>query len=156
MDFKIVKILFIYFMSTFLLGCGFEPLLSQKNQIYGIEKTFIEGDRRLGQILVNNLNLTTTSEKKASIYLNANMSKEISDRSNTGKIKEYSIKITYQIKILDNKNLDQLIDKKFEKSGSYQTSVLHLDTLNNEKKIVNNLIKSIAEQIMNDLSLIKN
>ena len=74
MDFKIVKILFIYFMSTFLLGCGFEPLLSQKNQIYGIEKTFIEGDRRLGQILVNNLNLTTTSEKKASIYLNANMS----------------------------------------------------------------------------------
>ena len=84
------------------------------------------------------------------------MSKEISDRSNTGKIKEYSIKITYQIKILDNKNLDQLIDKKFEKSGSYQTSVLHLDTLNNEKKIVNNLIKSIAEQIMNDLSLIKN
>ena len=69
-----------------------------KNQIYGIEKSFIEGDRRLGQMLVNNLNLTTKSEKKASIYLNANMSKEISDRSNTGKIKEYSIKITYQRK----------------------------------------------------------
>tara|TARA_B100000700_G_C14600499_1_gene648838 strand:- start:151 stop:621 length:471 start_codon:yes stop_codon:yes gene_type:complete len=151
-----IKILLISIISSFLLGCGFEPLLSQKNQIYRIEKTYIEGDRRLGQILANNLNLTSASDRKASIYINADLSKEISDRSTAGKIKEYSINITYNIKIIDSESLKVLIEKRFDKSGSYQTSVLHLDTLNNEKKIVNNLIKSIAEQIMNDLSLIKN
>ena len=42
------------------------------------------------------------------------------------------------------------------RSGTYNASVLHLDTLNSEKKIVNNLTKSVAEQIMNELGLIQN
>ena len=56
---------------------------------------------------------------------------------------------------MNNKNRDILVKRIFNESGSYKASTLYLDTLNSEKKIINNLIVSIADEITKELSLIK-
>ena len=127
-----------------------------KNKIYGIEKTNVTGDRRLGQILINNLTVSKTKEKKAILNVNASKSKSVSDRSKAGKIKEYTVDVSFDVELLDSGNRNVLVKKQYIRSGTYNASVLHLDTLNSEKKIVNNLTKSVAEQIMNELGLIQN
>jgi outer membrane lipopolysaccharide assembly protein LptE/RlpB len=156
---KSLKLLNFFILVSFtiiLFGCGYEPLLGEKYQIYGIEKTNVTGDRRLGQILINNLTVSKTKEKKAILNVNASKSKSVSDRSKAGKIKEYTVDVSFDVELLDSGNRNVLVKKQYIRSGTYNASVLHLDTLNSEKKIVNNLTKSVAEQIMNELGLIQN
>ncbi len=153
---KLLNFFILFSFTIILFGCGYEPLLGEKYQIYGIEKTNVSGDRRLGQILINNLTVSKTKEKKAILNVNASKSKSVSDRSKAGKIKEYTVDVSFDVELLDSGNRNVLVKKQYIRSGTYNASVLHLDTLNSEKKIVNNLTKSVAEQIMNELGLIQN
>lgn len=153
---KLLNFFILFSFTIILFGCGYEPLLGEKYQIYGIEKTNVTGDRRLGQILINNLTVSKTKEKKAILNVNASKSKSVSDRSKAGKIKEYTVDVSFDVELLDSGNRKVLVKKQYIRSGTYNASVLHLDTLNSEKKIVNNLTKSVAEQIMNELGLIQN
>jgi|TARA_B000000532_G_scaffold196957_1_gene163143 outer membrane lipopolysaccharide assembly protein LptE/RlpB len=153
---KLLNFFILFSFTIILFGCGYEPLLGEKYQIYGIEKTNVTGDRRLGQILINNLTVSKTKEKKAILNVNASKSKSVSDRSKAGKIKEYTVDVSFDVELLDSGNRNVLVKKQYIRSGTYNASVLHLDTLNSEKKIVNNLTKSVAEQIMNELGLIQN
>ena len=153
---KLLNFFILFSFTIILFGCGYEPLLGEKYQIYGIEKTNVTGDRRLGQILINNLTVSKTKEKKAILNVNASKSKSVSDRSKAGKIKEYTVDVNFDVELLDSVNRNVLVKKQYIRSGTYNASVLHLDTLNSEKKIVNNLTKSVAEQIMNELGLIQN
>ena len=153
---KLLNFFILFSFTIILFGCGYEPLLGEKYQIYGIEKTNVTGDRRLGQILINNLTVSKTKEKKAILNVNASKSKSVSDRSKAGKIKEYTVDVIFDVELLDSGNRNVLVKKQYIRSGTYNASVLHLDTLNSEKKIVNNLTKSVAEQIMNELGLIQN
>ena len=153
---KLLNFFILFSFTIILFGCGYEPLLGEKYQIYGIEKTNVTGDRRLGQILINNLTVSKTKEKKAILNVNASKAKSVSDRSKAGKIKEYTVDVSFDVELLDSGNRNVLVKKQYIRSGTYNASVLHLDTLNSEKKIVNNLTKSVAEQIMNELGLIQN
>jgi len=153
---KLFKVLLFFTILFLLSNCGYEPLFSEKYGKYGIEKKYIEGDRRLGQILTNNLTSSKNTEKQATLYVNASKSRKVSDRSSAGKIKEYTANIIFDVKIVDSYSKKTLIQKQFTGSGSYRASTLYLDTLNSEKKILNNLTTSIAEQIQNELNLIQN
>ena len=81
---KLLNFFILFSFTIILFGCGYEPLLGEKYQIYGIEKTNVTGDRRLGQILINNLTVSKTKEKKAILNVNASKSKSVSDRSKAG------------------------------------------------------------------------
>ena len=153
---KIAKFLIFPIIFTTFSGCGYEPLLGEKYGKYGIEKTVIQGDRRLGQILVNNLTFSKDKNSKLALTINSSKNREVSERTNTGKVKDYSIEVNFQIKATDTLTGDILIEKDFNDSQTYKASTLHTDTLNNEKKIVNNLATGIANQIMNEINLIQN
>ncbi len=47
----------------------------------------------------------------------------------------------------------KILSKTFALSSNYKASDLYLDTLNREKKIINNLTETIAAQILTDLGL---
>ena len=47
----------------------------------------------------------------------------------------------------------KILSKTFALDGNYKASDLYLDTLNREKKIINELTETIASQILTDLSL---
>jgi hypothetical protein len=47
----------------------------------------------------------------------------------------------------------KILSKTFTLSSNYKSSNLYLDTLNREKKIINELAERIATQILTDLNL---
>ena len=47
----------------------------------------------------------------------------------------------------------KVLSKIFTLDGNYKASDLYIDTLNREKKIMNELTEAIATQILTDLSL---
>ena len=69
------------------------------------------------------------------------------------KIIEYSLKISFDLTATESVSRKKILSKTFTLNGNYKASDLYTDTLNHEKKIANELIESIATQILIDLSL---
>ena len=150
--YKIVLIAF--FILSIISGCGYEPLAGKKDKNFSIERFEISGDKRLGRILSNNIN--TSSGKSNQLYLNikSKKSRKISNKSTTGKILEYTIDISFEINAINILNKKTVYSKIHSKKVSYKASDLYFDTLSNEKKLINNATKNIANQILMEINLI--
>ena len=85
--------------------------------------------------------------------LRSDQKRSISNKDKSGSVTEYNIKINFDVEVLDqDKKL--ILKSSFSENSNYKASNLHIDTLNREKIIINNLIKLVAEQITNQLNLI--
>ena len=148
-----LKKIFIFVISiNLLLSCGYQPILNKENQNFSIAKFNLEGNKRIGGLLKNNL----ISAKKATNLIELDIKSEkktaVSNKSQSGKILTYSITLTFEIAASENKNV--LFTKVFTKSQNYSASDVHSDTLNNEKKVVESLIESIASELQIELNSI--
>ena len=148
-----LKKIFIFVISiNLLLSCGYQPILNKENQNFSITKFNLEGNKRIGGLLKNNL----ISVKKAANLIELDIKSEkktaVSNKSQSGKILTYSITLTFEIAASENKNV--LFTKVFTKSQNYSASDVHSDTLNNEKKVVESLIEYIASEIQIELNSI--
>ena len=149
---KFNKILLFLMSVNLLLSCGYQPILNKENQNFSIAKFNLEGNKRIGGLLKNNL----ISAKKAANLIELDIKSEkktaVSNKSQSGKILTYSITLTFEIAASENKNV--LFTKVFTKSQNYSASDVHSDTLNNEKKVVESLIESIASELQIELNSI--
>ena len=148
-----LKKIFIFVISiNLLLSCGYQPILNKDNQNFSISKFNLEGNKRIGGLLKNNL----ISVKKAVNVIELNIKSEkktaVSNKNQSGKILTYSITLTFEVAASDNKNV--LFTKVFTKSQNYSASDVLSDTLNNEKKVVESLIESIASELQIELNSI--
>ena len=151
-DLKLKKIFTFVISINLLLSCGYQPILNKENQNFSIAKFNLEGNKRIGGLLKDNL----ISAKKAANLIELDIKSEkktaVSNKSQSGKILTYSITLTFEIAASENKNV--LFTKVFTKSQNYSASDVHSDTLNNEKKVVESLIESIASEIQIELNSI--
>jgi hypothetical protein len=151
---KLYKILFcfcfILFLS-FLSSCGYQPLNSKK---FGIKSFNIEGNKRLAQILKNNLVSSKNKSNNLILDINARKNRSIAHKDSAGKIIEYNLKISFDLTATESVGQKKVLSKTFTLDGNYRASDLYMDTLNHEKKIINELIEAIATQILTDLNLI--
>ena len=151
-NFKFNKIFFFALSINLLLSCGYQPILNKDNQNFSISKFNLEGNKRVGGLLKNNL----ISSKKALNIIELDIKSEkktsVSNKSQSGRILTYSITLMFEITASDNKNI--LFTKVFTKSQNYSASDVHSDTLNNEKKVVESLIESIASELQIELNSI--
>ena len=143
---------FILFLS-FLSGCGYQPLLNENSKKFGIKSFNIDGNKRLAQILKNNLVSSRNKSNNLILDINARKNRSITHKDSTGKIIEYNLKISFDLTATESISRKKVLSKTFTLDGNYKASDLYTDTLNREKKIVNELIESIATQILTDLSL---
>ncbi len=149
---KLNKIFIFVISINLLLSCGYQPILNKDNQNFSISKFNLEGNKRVGGLLKNNL----ISSKKALNIIELDIKSEkktsVSNKSQSGRILTYSITLMFEITASDNKNI--LFTKVFTKSQNYSASDVHSDTLNNEKKVVESLIESIASELQIELNSI--
>ncbi len=143
---------FILFLS-FLLSCGYQPLLNENSKNFSIKSFNIEGNKRLAQILKNNLISPRNKSNNLILNINARKNRSIAHKNSTGKITEYNLKISFDLTAIESVSRIQVLSKTFTLDGNYKASDLYSDTLNREKKITNELIETIATQILTDLSL---
>ncbi len=143
---------FILFLS-FLSSCGYQSLLNENSKKFSIKSFNIEGNKRLAQILKNNLISSRNKSNNLILYINARKNRSIKHKDSSGKIIEYNLQISFDLIATETVSRKKVLSKTFTLDGNYKASDLYLDTLNREKKIANELIEAMATQILTALSL---
>ena len=156
MKHKFFKITLFLIVLVLNQGCGYQPLLSEKNQKFNLNNSVISGDKRLGQTLVNKFNKVEGAQNNLLFNINALKKRDITNRNSSGSASEYSINVTFNLTVMSELNGEKILDKSFSQRSTYKASNVHIDTLNREKKIVDNMVSSIAEEITKNLNLIYN
>jgi hypothetical protein len=155
-NYKLYKTLlcfyFILFLS-FLSSCGYQSLLNENSKKFGIKNFNIEGNKRLAQILKNNLVSSKNESNNLILNINAKKNRSIAHKNSIGKIIEYNLKISFDLTATESVSRKKVLSKTFTLDSNYKVSDLHTDTVNREKKIINELTERIATQILTDLSL---
>jgi len=145
--YKFNKILFLLLISYFLLGCGYKPILNKENQKFTIVEFTLEGNKRLGGLLKNNLVTTKKEENKLNLSIKSNKKTSIADKSQTGKILTYAVTINFDITATNNSDNKIIFSRVYSKKQNYGASDVYLDTLNTEKEVVKNMIETVANEI---------
>ena len=143
---------FILFLS-FLSSCGYQSLLNENSKKFSIKSFNIEGNKRLAQILKNNLVSSRNTSNNLILDINARKKKSIAHKDSSGKTIEYNLKISFDLTATESVSRREVLSKTFSLDSNYKASDLYIDTLNHEKKIVNELTEAIATQILTNLSL---
>ena len=149
---KFSKTLMLIITSYFIWGCGYQPILNEENQKFSISQFNLEGNKRLSGLLKNNL--IVGKKNKNSLVLNVKSEKKniIANKSQTGKILSYALTLNFEINARKNENI--IYSKVFTKTQNYNAADVHSETLNNEKKLVEILIESIANELLIELNSI--
>ena len=154
---KLYKILlcfyFILFLS-FLSSCGYQSLSNENSKKFGIKNFNIGGNKKLAQILKNNFVSSRNKSNNLILDINARKNRSIVHKDSTGKIIEYNLKISFDLTATESISQKRVLSKTFTLDSNYKVSDLYMDTINYEKKIINELTARIAAQILTDLNLI--
>ena len=70
-----------------------------------------------------------------------------------GKVLEYSINLIYQVEVRNYSDNRLIYSKKIDNSENYKPSSTYSDTVSNEKKIIENISRLVARQIVNEINL---
>ena len=150
--FELNKIFIFAAVINLLLGCGYQPILNKDNQDFSVSKFNLEGNKRIAGLLRNNLISARNASNVIELDIKSEKKTAVSNKNQSGKILTYSITLTFEIAASDNENV--LFTKVFTKSQNYSASDVHSDTLNNEKKVLESLIESIASELQIELNSI--
>ena len=149
---KFSKTLMLIITSYFIWGCGYQPILNEENQKFSISQFNLEGNKRLSGLLKNNL--IVAKKNKNSLVLNIKSEKKnvVANKSQNGKVLSYALTLNFEISASKNKNI--IYSKVFTKTQNYNAADVHSGTLNNEKKLVETLIETIANELLIELNSI--
>jgi hypothetical protein len=151
---KLYKTLFYFILFlSFLSSCGYQSLLNENSKKFGIKSFNIEGNKRLAQMLKNNLVSSKNKSNNLILDVSARKNRSIVHKDSTGKITEYNLKISFDLTATESVSRKRVLSKTFTLDSNYKASDLYLDTLNYEKKLINELTETIATQILTNLSL---
>ena len=148
--FLIVCILFTY-------SCGFKVLDNSSLSNFSIKQIETVGDTRINYQIKNQLVLIVSKDNVSFISINLNTKKNKS-------VKEKNIKneiVKYQIEIKTNLDFTTSLDSKTHSMqlveiGDYITTASYSTTLDNEKKLIDNLTKKLTQRIQNKISMTLN
>ena len=134
-----------------LTNCGFK--LAQNTYDFSIVDINTSGDKNISYLLKNKLNFGSREKSnQLEIEIFSKKIKTIKEKNITNQITKYEVKIVSRInyKTLPNGDLNNFTISKF---GDFSVTSEHLNTLNNEKKLIEVLINVIAEEILLNLSI---
>ena len=149
----IKKINIITIFLFLLNGCGFQNINSiYKNNLI-IKKINITGQQSLIYLFKNELyDLKNGQDENNGITLDLNVifKKNIYEKNNKNITTKYALKVEVDL-ILKN-NLDKIFKRKtFQKTENYNVGSNTTISINNEKRLLENLTKSLVKDIRNFL-----
>ena len=153
---KFLNILFALLILILVQSCGYQPLLTEKYQTFNIDTFNFSGDRKLGHMLANRFISNKNSKNNLVCKIEIKKDRTISNKDKSGKILEYTLNISLNLEALSTLDGSSVLKKSYSEKRSYKASKFYLDTLSREKIIADDLVKSIANQITNDLNVIYN
>ena len=97
---------------------------------------------------------SNTEENNLILTIKANKKNEISNKSDTGKVLQYAVSVNFEVTAVGEKSKEIILSQVYSRKQNYNASDVHLDTLNNEKKVLESMIETIANEILIGLSSI--
>ena len=142
------KIIIISFLSVFLVSCGYSVVNKSLKSNYNIAEITTSGEKRINYNIKSKLlfNVSETSKNLITISIDTVKRRTIKDKNINNEITSYQVSITTQVSFglvgkISRNNFTII------QTGDYKVSDQRLNTLNNEKKIVEILTDNIVEKI---------
>tara|TARA_B100000768_G_C11124493_1_gene308993 strand:+ start:215 stop:688 length:474 start_codon:yes stop_codon:yes gene_type:complete len=142
--------LFLFFLLT--TGCGFKVVDHSKLRNFDIAEIITSGDNRINYKIKNKLIFNSKSNEKnlITVYLDTNKEKSVKEKNIKNEITKYQISITIKVKY-KKINEDNFSFFEILKSANYSVSKQYSQTLNNEKKLIDQLTNDLANKILEEL-----
>ena len=152
-----MKLKIIHFFLAILLlntSCGFKVLDKSKNNNFSIQEVRSSGEIRINYKIKNNIlrNSRETSKNQVVLTLDTKKIKSIKEKNIKNEITKYQVSLVADIKFF---LINSDIKSNFSKSvvGDYTAGTNYSTTINNEKKIVDDLIENLSEKILDEIVL---
>ena len=156
---KIAYPIFSFILLIFINGCtGYEPIFGSKNLQFKIADFSIEGNKILGNKIYSKLYGISKSTKddqnvrNIDLLIKVSKDKNATSKNSAGKILEYKITLNTEVEIKDFATDNEILNKTFISSLTYKVQSLHSDTVNLEKKSIENLINKTYQKLLIKLS----
>ena len=154
---KIIYLKFIILL-IFIFGCaGYDPIFSSTNLQFEIAQYSLKGDKQLANKFYSKLkNLSDPKKdkkdlKSVDLLIDVSKNKEATTKDSTGKILQYKITLITKVEVKDFITDDKILNKNFENSLSYKVQDQYFDTIQQEKKTIENLVNLIHQQLFTQL-----
>ena len=156
---KIAYPIFSFILLIFINGCtGYEPIFGSKNLQFKIADFSIEGNKILGNKIYSKLYGISKSTKddqnvrNIDLLIKVSKDKNATFKNSAGKILEYKITLNTEVEIKDFATDNEILNKTFISSLTYKVQSLYSDTVNLEKKTIENLINKTYQKLLIKLS----
>ena len=144
--------LFLFLFAT--VNCGFKVINESEKNNFSIQEIKTSGNKRINFKIKNNL-LNYSKKNNQNILLidlSTKKTKNIKEKNIKNEITKYEISLNVNIKFnLINSDTNYKIN--LSNKGNYLVAKSYSTTLNNEKKLIDNLIENISEKILKKISL---
>ena len=148
------KIIILFISCLFVYSCSYKKVNNSQNQKFYIKNINIDGNKKIGYYLKNEIALMSSVKGTTKINVNLDVEKEKKVRIKNIKGKNTKYTVLLKVKVLTtNLNTKKQITRFYERSETYDAANNHSETINNENSSVKNLAGRISEDIINDLSL---
>ena len=147
----IFKMLFIFLFTT---SCGFTIVEKDLRNKFEISEITTSGDSRINYKIKNKILFTSSNLEKKLIdmKLQTVKAKEIKEKNIRNEITKYQITITAKV-LINRTGNNNVAEFNIIKSGDFNVSNQHSQTLNDEKKLINLLIDDLAKEILDEIFL---
>ena len=148
-----------YFLIVFLplfftISCGFKIVNQSEISNFDISEINTSGDKRIAYKIKNRLILNANKNAKnlLSIDLQVNKIRSVKEKNIKNEITKYQINISAEIVLKDVVN-NKSSKFKVSEIGDYKVSNQNLQTLNNEKKLINLMVDNLIDKVLIDIKL---
>tara|TARA_Y100000768_G_scaffold196563_1_gene147715 strand:- start:230 stop:706 length:477 start_codon:yes stop_codon:yes gene_type:complete len=149
----ISKSFLLLFLFT-TVNCGFKVIDESEKNNFSIQEIKTSGDKRINFKIKNNL-LNYSKKNNQNILfvdLSTKKNKKIKEKNIKNEITKYEISLNIDVRfnlINSEKNYKISLSNK----GDYLVADSYSTTLNNEKKLINDLVENVSEKIIRKINL---
>lgn len=152
---KIRKFISSFVLTLMLVGCGYKVVNKSQGNSYKITEITFSGEKKINHKIKNKLLFSSSksSENEFIIELNTKKTRSIKEKNINNEVTKYKLVIKAEIiyNLLGSTNKGSF---DIQRSGDYKVSSQRIGTLNNEKKMSENLSDQIFKQISVQLNSI--
>jgi len=139
---KLLKTLFLF---IFITSCGYQSVLVNKSSNITINKFQKYGEEKSSNKIIKYLDQFKKENGEFVVSVDSNFSKDISSKNKKGNPETFSMKLNVEIVL---ENADITINNSFIEIVSYNNKDSKFKLKEFERKLKNNLIEKISQDIV--------
>ena len=154
---KRLSINFLLICFIFINSCGFKVADQKNGSNFFIKEINSLGDKRINFKIKNSLSINSTpnSTNILSINIETSKTKNVKEKNIKNEITKYEISLISSVKI-DFLEKIQKYEFSVSSRGDYSADDKYSTTLQNEKRLIEDLTNDLADKIINKINLITN